>query len=105
MVVFFHPARPRGLGHALHRSAWPLAAPIATLTAGVASLALFGIAGVVLVMVAGAAAFTIAWTSARLLRGVTGDTYGAAIEVAFAAVLLSIVSAGDHGWISGTFLT
>ena len=105
MVVFFRPARPRGLGYALHRSAWPLAAPIATLTAGVASLALFGLAGVVLVMVAGAAAFTIAWTSWRLLQGVTGDTYGAAIEVSFAAVLLSIVAAGERGWISGTFLT
>jgi len=105
MVVFFRPARPRGLGHALHQSAWPLAAPISTVIGGVAAVALFGLGGVALVAVAAGAAFTIAWAAARLLEGVTGDTYGAAIEVAFAAVLLSLVAAGEQGWISGTFLT
>lgn len=101
-VVLFRPARPRGLGHALHQGAWPLAAPIATVIAWVASVALFGLGGVVLFGVAALAGLAVAWSASRLLAGVTGDTYGAAIEVAFAAVVLSASAAGHRGWLETT---
>jgi adenosylcobinamide-GDP ribazoletransferase len=103
VVVFFRPARPRGLGHALHEGAWPLAVPIATFIAGTGALLLFGLGGVALVVIAAAAGFIVAWSASRLLAGVTGDTYGAAIEVAFAAVVLSIVAASGQGWLDVNF--
>ncbi len=105
VVLIFRPARPRGLGHALHTAAWPLAAPLSTVIGGGAALALFGPPGLVLMAVASVAATTIAWAASRMLDGVTGDTYGAAIEIAQAAVLLAIVAAGARDWLEPTFLT
>jgi adenosylcobinamide-GDP ribazoletransferase len=99
VVVLFRPARPRGLGHALHRGAWPLAAPLATMTAGAAAVVLFGLGGIVLIAVAATLAISVAWAASRLLAGVTGDTYGACIEVAFAAVVLAAAAAGHRGWL------
>ncbi len=100
VVVLFRPARPRGLGHALHQGAWPLAAPIATVTAGGAAVFLFGLGGIVLISMAGLLALIVAWSASRMLGGVTGDTYGACIEVAFAAVILAAAAAGHRGWLS-----
>jgi adenosylcobinamide-GDP ribazoletransferase len=100
VVVLFRPARPRGLGHALHRGAWPLAAPIATAIAGGAAVLLFGLGGVVLISMAALLALVVAWSASRMLGGVTGDTYGACIEVAFAAVVLAAAAAGHRGWLS-----
>ncbi|MDP6605375.1 MAG: adenosylcobinamide-GDP ribazoletransferase [Dehalococcoidia bacterium] len=105
MVVLFHPARPKGLGHALHEGAFPLAVPVATAIAAVAAAALFGPEGLVLLAVAVVASVVVAGSASRMLEGVTGDTYGAAIEVTQAAVLLSIVAAGGRGWLDPTFLT
>ena len=105
VVVLFPPARPRGLGHALRTAAWPLAAPLSTLVAGAAALALFGPPGLVLLAVAGVAALIVAVAAWRMLDGVSGDVYGAGIEVAQAATLLAIVAAGQRGWLDPTFLT
>ena len=105
LVLLFRPARPRGLGRALHAAALPVAAPIATATVAAAALALFGAPGLVLVAVAAIAAVIIGWAASRMLDGVTGDTYGAAIEIAQAAVLLAIVAAGARDWLDPTILT
>ena len=105
LVLLFRPARPRGLGHALHAAALSVAAPIATATVAAAALALFGAPGLVLVAVAAIAAVIIGWAASRMLDGVTGDTYGAAIEIAQAAVLLAIVAAGARDWLDPTILT
>jgi adenosylcobinamide-GDP ribazoletransferase len=105
VVVLFPPARRRGLGHALHAAAFPLAAPISTLIVVVAAVVLFGPAGLVLVAVAGLASVIVAGAASRMLQGVTGDTYGAAIEIAQATVVLAIVSAGTRGWLDPTPLT
>jgi adenosylcobinamide-GDP ribazoletransferase len=103
VVLLFKPARPRGLGHALHEGARP-AAPIATAIAVGGALLLCGIGGLVLVVVAAVFGIAVAWSASRMLDGVTGDTYGAVIEVAFAAVLLSTVAAGFNGWLEPPFL-
>lgn len=105
VVLLFTPARPRGLGHALHATALPFAAPVATAIAIAACVALFGAPGLVLMAVAAAGGVVIAGASARMLAGVTGDTYGAAIEIAQAAVLLALIAANQHGWIDPTFLS
>ena len=57
-----------------------------------------------LVLVAAVAGIGVAWSASRMLDGVTGDTYGACIEIAFAAVLLSTVAAGYNGWLEPPFL-
>ncbi len=44
------------------------------------------------------AAVLIAALAARMLDGVTGDVFGAAIEVSQVVVWLSLVAAGMHGW-------
>ena len=103
-AALFKPARPRGLGHALQQGVWPLAAPLSALIAFGAAVALFGPAGALLPLIAAAAAIVLAAAAARMLHGVTGDTFGAAIEVAQATTLLFLVAAGTQDWLDPTFL-
>lgn len=98
--MLFHPARPRGLGHAIHAGLWPVAAPLSTVIALAVAGATFGIAGAVLVALAAVAAILVAGAAARLIEGVTGDVYGAAIEVSQVVVWLSIIAAVERGWAS-----
>jgi adenosylcobinamide-GDP ribazoletransferase len=104
VAVLFAPARPQGLGYALQQGVWPLAAPLSAAIAFGASAVLFGPKGLWLPLVAAAAALILAAAAARMLRGVTGDTFGAAIEVAQATILLALVAAGSEGWLDPTFL-
>ena len=55
------------------------------------ALIFLGAAGLVLMAVAGATAWGVGAWSSKLLGGVTGDVYGAAIEVAEVSVLISAV--------------
>jgi len=105
VAALFPPARPRGIGHALQQGIWPAAVPISAALAFGGSLLLFGPAGLVLPLVAAAAGIIVAAAVARMLEGVTGDTFGACIEISQAAVLLAFVAAGQHGWLDPTFLT
>jgi adenosylcobinamide-GDP ribazoletransferase len=97
--LLFSPARPRGLGHTIHGALWPVAAPLATATGLAAALVLFGLPGLVLVLAAALAAVAIAAAAARLLEGVTGDVFGAGIEVSQVVVWLALAAAATHGWI------
>jgi len=102
--IIFPSARPRGLGHAMQQGLWPAAAPLATLITLVSAIALFGLPGVVLVLIAGVAAVILAGAAARMLDGVTGDVFGAAIEVAQVVVWMSLIAAASHGWITPLLL-
>jgi adenosylcobinamide-GDP ribazoletransferase len=104
VAALFPSARPRGIGHALQQGIWPSAVPVAIVIAFGASVALFGLPGLVLPLIAAAAALIMASAVARMLAGVTGDTFGACIEISQAAVLLSFVVAGERGWLDPTFL-
>ncbi|MDP2328486.1 MAG: adenosylcobinamide-GDP ribazoletransferase [Dehalococcoidia bacterium] len=96
--ALFHPARPRGLGHSIHAGLWPTAAPIATLTALAVAGTTFGVAGLVLVLIAGVAAVLIAGAASRLIHGVTGDVFGAGIEVAQVVVWFAVIASVERGW-------
>jgi len=98
--VIFPPARPRGLGHAMQQGLWPAAAPLATAIGALAAVALFGLPGLVLVLIAGVAAVILAGAAARMLEGVTGDVFGAGIEVSQVVVWMSLVAAANKGWIA-----
>ena len=81
-------AREQGLGTSFQegRRRWQMAFGFAT--AATAGALLIGLAGLVLLGIAVAAALLIgAWVT-RLLGGMTGDTYGAVNEVGEVAVLL-----------------
>lgn len=98
--IIFAPARPRGLGHAMQQGLWPVAAPLATVIALVVALATFGAPGLVLLLVAAIAAVILAGAAARMLEGVTGDVFGASIEVSQVVVWMSLVAAASKGWIA-----
>jgi adenosylcobinamide-GDP ribazoletransferase len=105
MALAFRPARPAGLGHAIHEGLWPVAVPLATIIGVVASVALFGPGGLILVLLAAAAAIGVGALAARMLDGVTGDIYGAGIEVSTVVVWLAISAAFGQEWLSATILT
>ncbi len=102
--IIFPSARPRGLGHAMQQGLWPVAAPLATAIAVGAALACFGAPGLVLVAVAAIAAVVLAGAAARMLEGVTGDVFGASIEVSQVVVWMSLIAAANKGWIAPLFL-
>ena len=104
VAALFRPARPRGLGHALQQGVWPLAAPLSAVIVFAASGALLGPGGLLLPLAAAAGALVIAAAAARMLEGVTGDTFGAAIEIAQATALLAILAAASQDWLDPTFL-
>ncbi len=96
--LLFPPARPNGLGRAIHAGQWPVAAPLATVIALAVALATLGVAGLVLLAVGATTAVILAGAAARMLEGVTGDVFGAAIEVSQLAVWFAVIAAVNRGW-------
>ncbi|WP_435741690.1 adenosylcobinamide-GDP ribazoletransferase [Nocardioides sp. SYSU DS0663] len=85
-------ARPDGLGATYVGSVRPLATVALWLVAAAVAAALAGLAGVVAVLVALAAVAVLLHRAVHRFGGVTGDVFGAAVEVALAALLV-VVSA------------
>ncbi|HZZ85434.1 MAG TPA: adenosylcobinamide-GDP ribazoletransferase [Anaeromyxobacteraceae bacterium] len=93
LVVFFPYARPEGMGKPFHGGARPWHLGLATI---LAALAVGGAGGAVLLpslaaVVAGGLAALAAW---RRLGGLTGDVYGACIELAELGFLVAAAAAG-----------
>lgn len=88
LVVFFPCARPDGLAHAFHTHARPLHAGIAFAIAAGAIL-IAGAGAIAPTLLAIAVAGLLGLWLQRRIGGMTGDVYGAAIELAEVAFLIS----------------
>ncbi|NYJ00990.1 adenosylcobinamide-GDP ribazoletransferase [Nocardioides thalensis] len=88
------PARADGLGATFARRV-----PVAVTVTGWMALAALAalvdpVRGLLAVTVAAAAVLLLTWRCVRRFGGVTGDVYGAAIEVALAVLLVGLAGAG-----------
>jgi adenosylcobinamide-GDP ribazoletransferase len=96
-------ARPEGMGagmRAQSRNGFSIAAAVAFL----ASLVLLGAGGVAVLAFSLAAGLAIGWYATRMLRGVTGDVYGATVEITEMLTLLFIAALANRNWIEAWLL-
>lgn len=97
-------ARPEGVGLGFHEKAWPAATITAAAITTAAAVLLLGAGGLLAVLFAAACAWTIGSFARRTVGGMTGDLYGATIEIGEALLLLFIAALAQRDWISGWFL-
>jgi adenosylcobinamide-GDP ribazoletransferase len=93
-------ARPQGLGKAFHATALPWPALLATTITAVAVLVLLGPRGLVPAAIAAALALGLGRFMKERLGGLTGDTYGAIVEVAEVVFLLLVLALTADGWLA-----
>ena len=98
-VAAFPYARAEGAGAGLHEAAWPAQLAAATAIALVAAIVLLGADGLFVVAFAACAALAVGAFAARLLGGLTGDVYGATVEVSEALLWLFIAAMANRGWL------
>jgi len=103
-IAGFPYARPEGVGAGFHERAWPVATVIGAATALTASIALLGPGGLYPVAAAIAVALLCGVTATRLAGGMTGDLYGATVEIAEAALVLFIAAFANKTWIDAWLL-
>ena len=92
-------ARSRGLASPFHQGGAKWATSAAAAAAVVASVLLGGTGGAAIFAGVSVLAWLVGRAMSGMLGGLTGDTYGAANELAEAAVLMAAVAALPHGWI------
>jgi adenosylcobinamide-GDP ribazoletransferase len=97
-------ARAEGEGAAFHARAWPVATVAGAATGLAASVALLGAAGAGIVAGAAAAGIAAGAIGRRSVGGMTGDLFGATIEVSEALLLLTIAALAQRGWADGWLL-
>jgi adenosylcobinamide-GDP ribazoletransferase len=103
-AIYAYPyARPDGLGKAFKEGVSLSQFIPATLIAILVACGLWGPAGLVI----GAGAFLLVTLAAlylrKLLRGLTGDTYGAINEVATAGVFLFVILLSHNNWLMNSW--
>lgn len=96
-IAAFPYARASGMGASFRTNAWPVAVLFGGTVALAASVALLGVDGLFLVAIAVACAAAIGAYALRAVGGMTGDLYGAVVEVTEAAVLLGIAALSATG--------
>ncbi len=97
-------ARAEGAGAEFHSRAWPVATIAGTATALTAAIALLGVGGVAAVAFAAACALAAGAIARRFAGGMTGDLFGATIEVSEALLLLAIAAMAQRGWLHAWLL-
>ncbi len=103
-LAAFPYARREGVGAAFHDRAWPIAAIVGLATATGASVLLFGPAGLYAVAAAIGLALLCGMIATRMAGGMTGDLYGATVEVGEAALFLFIAAFANKGWLEAWIL-
>lgn len=102
-IAAFPYARAEGMGAGFREAARP-AVIIGGVTALAASVALLGVGGLYVVGFATACGLGVGWYAMRLCGGVTGDIYGATVEITEALALLFIAALTGRGWIEALLL-
>lgn len=97
-------ARAEGLGSPFRRYAWPWGIAASGATAAAASFTLFGAGGVLVLAFAAAVPLVLGWLALRAIGGVTGDVFGATVEITEALTLLLIAALAQRGWIDAALL-
>jgi adenosylcobinamide-GDP ribazoletransferase len=97
-------ARRAGLGLALHQAArWSTLAVAGAIALGAAG-ALLGWGGLVIATIVTATALAVGAWAARRLAGLTGDVYGALVEITEVMTLLLVAAGGGRGWLQALLL-
>ena len=92
MLWLFPYARDPGVGSPFRAGLSSAHTAISTAVAMVVALALFGTAGLVLLITAASLALLVGLLALRRVGGCTGDVYGAGGELAFAGSLVAVVA-------------
>jgi adenosylcobinamide-GDP ribazoletransferase len=102
-IAAFPYARADGMGAGFRRHSGS-AALIGGLFAAAVSVALCGGGGALALAVAALCGLAVGALAYRLVGGVTGDVYGASVEVAEACTLLFIAAVANRGWLEAWLL-
>jgi adenosylcobinamide-GDP ribazoletransferase len=97
-------ARQAGLGLAIHQAAGGATLAVAGAIALVAAGALLGWGGLVIAAIVIATALAVGAWATRRLGGLTGDVYGALVEIAEVMTLLLVVAGAHRGWLHALLL-
>ncbi|MBI5289173.1 MAG: adenosylcobinamide-GDP ribazoletransferase [Chloroflexi bacterium] len=103
-IPAFPYGRREGVGAGFRSHAWPAATVIGGATAITASVVLLGPGGLYPAAAAIAVALLFGMTATRLAGGMTGDLYGATVEMAEAALFVFIAAFANRGWVDAWVL-
>ena len=103
-IAAFPYARSTGIGASFHAAAWPGAALAAGATALVAAVVLLGANGVYAVAFAVGCGLLFGAIATQLVGGMTGDLYGATLEMSEACLLLFLAAFAARGWLMAWLL-
>ncbi len=103
-VVAFPYARAEGMGAIQHERADGAAIAVGAATATVAAVLLLGAGGAYALAMAIGVALGVGFVAKRMVGGMTGDLYGATVEMAEVALLLFIAAFANRGWIDARLL-
>ena len=92
--------RTQGLGSPFHQGGIGVSTAAAAVMALAAAILLGGIGGIAILAGISVLAWLLGWAMARMLGGLTGDTYGAANEIAEVVVLIAAVALLPYGLIA-----
>jgi adenosylcobinamide-GDP ribazoletransferase len=97
-------ARSEGMGAIPHQRAGVLAVAVGGATAAVAAVLLLGLGGVYALALAIGVALGVGLVAKSMVGGMTGDLYGATVEISEVALLLLIAAFANRGWIDAWLL-
>lgn len=103
-IVLIPHARDDGMGAQQHERAGMLALAAGGATAAAVAVALLGAGGLAVLAVAAVTALAVAGVAMRMVGGMTGDLYGATVEMTEVVLLLFIAAMANRGWMDAWLL-